>query len=379
MQNQSFDFKEICSHGPFFIKPSSIMDIKDPAVEWIDESTAVVGYLSDDPNSSNPLEDMDGNGLIYTVQNEPQDFNSALGLDQYGSPDLELVNDHPLLRRRWIIAATNSDEFQQYCHETAGHNAHFSDGYYRRRAERYWRENRDNYCYYPQSAIYDFAFSQDVLLELWSELKEAWLIGDPDSVLLDCYQHGCSVWSVTGSGNQCRWDTSSGAGVWVPDSEARLEIDRRAKVYTFGFVDYQVIEGRKVWYAQVDNLYQRANDSLSPDFNQWAEAYAWLEQQGKTLKLSDLGSKSEQQCYVRVIARRRAAAEIAQSALTVYNAWLNGDVYGTVVATISRCEYGGWHLIDSDECWGFIGNDYAAEHMLEEVNAKAGHFQHVSA
>ena len=35
------------------------MDFKDPVVKWIDENTTVVGYLSDDHNSSNPLEDMD--------------------------------------------------------------------------------------------------------------------------------------------------------------------------------------------------------------------------------------------------------------------------------------------------------------------------------
>ncbi len=65
MQNQSFDFKEICSSKPLgFIKPSSIMDFKDPVVKWIDENTTVVGYLSDDHNSSNPLEDMDGYGFI---------------------------------------------------------------------------------------------------------------------------------------------------------------------------------------------------------------------------------------------------------------------------------------------------------------------------
>ena len=74
MQNQSFDFKEICSFKPLgFIEPSCIMDFKDPFVKWLDKSTAVVGYLSDDHNSSNPLEDMDGAGTIYTARDHQQD------------------------------------------------------------------------------------------------------------------------------------------------------------------------------------------------------------------------------------------------------------------------------------------------------------------
>lgn len=360
MQNQSFDFKEICSSEPLgFIKPSSIMDFKDPVVKWIDENTTVVGYLSDDHNSSNPLEDMDGYGFIYTARDQTQEFNSVLGLDQYGSADTDLVSDHPLLRRRWVAAAIEAEEFQVYCQATAGCKE-FSDDYYRGRAQRYWRENHDKYTYYSQSAIYDFEFSGRVLRELWSELRadRDKSIGDPDSVVLDCYEHGGCSWSLAGSGNQCRWDTSSGAGVWIPDSEARLEIDRRAKVYTFGFVDFTINEvGEKIWFALIEGQYQKGLKSKSPYFKQWSEAFAWLEQQGQTLKLSALGTKSEQQRYVRVVARRRAAMELAESALTLYNAWVNGDVYGTVVATLNRCNHGSWHVVDSESCWGYYGSE----------------------
>ena len=371
MQNQSFDFKEICSFKPLgFIEPSCIMDFKDPFVKWLDKSTAVVGYLSDDHNSSNPLEDMDGAGTIYTARDHQQDVYSALGLDQYGSPNLELVNDHRLLRHKWIETAQNSGEFQTFCQETAGPNAQLGDAYYHRRAARYWRENRNN-CY-PQPSIEDFSFTEKVLLQLWFELRESRLLGDPDAVLLDCYQHGGCIWSLAGTGTQCRWDTSTGAGVWVPDSEARLEIDRRAKVYTFGSVDYRIIEGKRVWYAQVDSQYLSGSKLQSPEFNQWSDAFYWLEQQSKTLKISALGSKAEQQLYIRVVARHRAANELAQSALTLYNAWLNGDVYGTVVATLNCCDHGSWQLVDSEECWGYYGSgdSYSAlKSSFEEVLA----------
>ena len=359
MQNQSFDFKKVCSSEPLgFIKPSGIMNFKDPVVKWIDENTVVLGYLSDDHHCSNPLEDMDGWGSIYTALNQSQEFNSALAWDQYGSADTDIVSDHPLLRRRWVSAAIDSEEFQVYCQATTRCQGTLNNNYYRGRAQRYWRENHNKYSYYPQSAIYDFAFSEHVLRELWSELRRARLIGDPDSVVLDCYEHGGCCWSLAGSGNQCRWDTSSSAGVWVPDSEARLEIDQRAKVYTFGFVDFTINEvGKKIWFALIDDQYQHGVKSKSPYFKQWSEAFDWLEKQGKTLKLSALGTKSEQQRYVRVVARRRAAMELAESALTLYNAWINGDVYGTVIATLNRCDHESWHVVDSESCWGYYGSE----------------------
>jgi hypothetical protein len=49
--------------------------------------------------------------------------------------------------------------------------------------------------------------------------------------------------------------------------------------------------------------------------------------------------------------------ELAESALTLYNAWVNGDVYGTVVATLNRCNHGSWHAVDSESCWGYYGSE----------------------
>jgi len=48
---------------------------------------------------------------------------------------------------------------------------------------------------------------------------------DRDAVLLDCYEHGGQMWSVSGGGMQCRWDTARGAGVWVPDDCLRSQLD----------------------------------------------------------------------------------------------------------------------------------------------------------
>ena len=42
---------------------------------------------------------------------------------------------------------------------------------------------------------------------------------------LDCYEHGGQVWSVTGCGTQCAFDTATGAGVWVPDDGLRDDLN----------------------------------------------------------------------------------------------------------------------------------------------------------
>jgi hypothetical protein len=48
------------------------------------------------------------------------------------------------------------------------------------------------------------------------------LAGNPDAVPLSYYEHGASLWAVTGElppGAQCPWDSVALAGVWLPDTE----------------------------------------------------------------------------------------------------------------------------------------------------------------
>ena len=63
----------------------------------------------------------------------------------------------------------------------------------------------------------------DVLEKMWSE--PAYFPGDRDAQLLSCYDHGGQLWSLSGAGMQCRWDTSNKAGVWVPDEYLRKQLD----------------------------------------------------------------------------------------------------------------------------------------------------------
>lgn len=68
---------------------------------------------------------------------------------------------------------------------------------------------------------------QAVLDDMWDE--PAYWPGNPDAVFLDVYDHSGQCWSISGGGMQCRWDTSSGAGAWVPDKCLLEQIESDVK------------------------------------------------------------------------------------------------------------------------------------------------------
>jgi hypothetical protein len=62
---------------------------------------------------------------------------------------------------------------------------------------------------------------------------DARLPPDKDVIMLDLYDHSGCTWSISGTGTQCRWDTSRWEAVWVPDKcilgGSRTPCRRRAK------------------------------------------------------------------------------------------------------------------------------------------------------
>lgn len=364
---ESLPFKEVAA-------VSHAMDSDRFKVNAVHPRAVTVGWLADDLNSSNPLLDQDGHGQIHTSHRHASReshaaMQEALGLDAYWGDDLSLVEDHPQLRKRWIAEASHSSEFRTYCQETAGRNAVFSDDYYRRRAERFWQEcsKHDRY------GIDEFEFTDKAKHGLFCDLLAERSLGEPDRVLLDCYEHGMQVWSIRGSGTQCRWDTSVGSGVWVPDSVARAEIDRREKVYAFGSVTSSYEQGRKVWRAQIDpgflaDAELRAGDATDT----WYESFQWLEQAIQRHKLKLFGTKKQQAFHTKQFGRARARNELASEALELYNSWLAGNVYGIAVATFQLHELGCWEIADVETVWGYFGTDdayQALDALFEEVRA----------
>jgi len=100
-----------------------------------------------------------------------------------------------------------------------------------------------------------------VLSEMWDE--PSYFPGDRDAQLLACYEHGGQVWSLSGCGTQCRWDTSNNAGVWIPDEYLRKQLDsdeakgldrsKQARLYASQFLNtYNCIVNGDVYGCVVE-------------------------------------------------------------------------------------------------------------------------------
>ncbi len=355
--------------------PSPVMEFQDPATAIIG-SKLILGYLTFDPDCPNPLFDSDGYGSIFTSHRHSKthwEMQQALGLNSDWEPDLELLDKFPdRLRQCWIDAASQHVEFCVWADQTARSSTKLDRTYYRRRASKLWAESYSQYQEFGQTSYEDFAFTTDVMKSLWNDLRNERLIGDPDLVMLDCYQHGGDFWSISGHGRQCPWDTSKGVGVWVPYDEQREEIIRLSAVYAYGCVKHNgswtLSSGNKRYYAQLDEMF---GGGLSPQFLHWQDAFDWLAEKSVNLKLPT--AKTERLAIERK-ARLTAGAEIAQSALDIYNTWLNGGNYGVVICEFQNqgtSENPIWEFVESDEFWGYIGEDYAMAEAISSVQYSA--------
>jgi hypothetical protein len=390
--NQKVDFSTLDKS----LTPSGIMSYVTPVIEQRG-NLLVVGYLADDEDCEDPLRSCDGDGRIYNAhRNAGKDSHSAmqdaLGLDSDWAPELKTdgvwtrtadglmpaINKalgsnvsllFPLIRGMkecWDCAAGESviehaknllkkgfcegDETAWELTQTlSGRSSGISDDLVSVVAT-LWEE------------VVGSEYISDHWKQSWDDLRSEGKVGDPHAVLLDCYEHGGIMWSISGGGTQCRWDTASGGGVWVPDTSAREEILRRAQAYAYGVVSnngsWTRGSGKKRCFAVLDD----AVHTTSPDFMEWREAFDWLEAQDKVGNLPNPRRGEE-----------RAARELAGSVLETYNDWLAGACYCVVVDTFQNISAAGddaeWERIDEDSCGGYIGSDYAAEAMESEVKA----------
>lgn len=167
------------------------------------------------------------------------------------------------------------------------------------------------------------------------------------AVPLSYFEHGLCKWGVAGSMSgmpDFQWDGVGFAGVWLPDKYCIDEIKRRAPVYSFGKIVEMQLRGPSRYHASTKHK--------SQSFQHWHEAFDWLRKQTKRKTATKQGVT-------------RAAEELAANACDQYTKWCNGECYGVIVVT---CEADGT-MIDSDECWGYIGHEYAEQTMKEQMDA----------
>lgn len=362
-------------------RASCVMDFHDAAIFEVGDRI-VVGYLADDEDCENPLESCDGLGKVLSAHRHSSshsEMQEALALDSNWEPDLDLIGEHiDEFRPKWIEAAIKDAEFQSWADGKNESMAAVIDDYYRFQACSVWEHTMEGFIGGGSADIHHFDFTEGLREEFWRELRSEGRIGDQDAVVLDCYEHSGVCWSVSGEGMQCAFDTARGGGVWVPDDSAREEIDRRAGVYAFGRVEtngnWTPGSGKLRYIGVVDDTY---GGEKSEEFMHWHEAFGWLQSEVKNRALALSRDASERSAQQRR-GRERASLEIARSTLEEYNDWLNGSCYGIVAATfknIGTKDDPEWEFVDSDECWGFIGDDYAMQEAESNAKGVAEHMQ----
>ncbi|MCP4116146.1 MAG: hypothetical protein GY737_12215 [Desulfobacteraceae bacterium] len=360
------------------IQPSPIMSYKDAIVKKISDKKYLFGYLADDQDAENPLAEWDGVGRIYSSHRHSDnhgEMQEALALGSDWEPDFELTHGFPdVLKTHWVKAAAEDVSFRQWCHENGRppKDPEQLDSYYLRKARRFWAETggSDNYLY-NAADVWDFEVAMEKAEEAaYNELLEAGQIGDPDRVILDCYQHSGIAWSVSGEGMQCRFDTANGAGVWVPDDDTREEIHRRGEqVYAFGCIAEMcglIGNTRKPFQFKLDDQFGGVE---SMRFETWSEAYEAFQRHIKLHNLRLPKKKAERETLIER-GRIRARAEIARSCVELYNDYLNGNVFGVVIASFEIGGDGEPELIDDDSVWGFYGDDDAYDSLKQEIEAR---------
>lgn len=289
-------------------EPSCVMSYMEHKIEK-QGGLVAVGYLVDDHDVENPLDDCDGMGHIYSSHRhsgQHAKMQAVLGLDSDWQRDLSLrvVEREAESALMELVRTRLQVDLVAFILECANNNEMSRD----QALEYFVVDFTGQLPYHRETWLTEKVralVTWDSLLdEAWQLARLSGQVGDPYTVMLDCYEHGGQVWSVTGSGPQCHFDTARGAGVWVPDQCLRDELD---SIKEKGGLD----------------------------------------------------------------AARTKAVEFARQALESYNAWLAGDCYGVAVDVFSA-EGIRLKLIDESAVWGYVGRKWAEESLSEEVRAVLG-------
>lgn len=322
MQAGTHPLPELSARDIFQLTDDMIAEHITPVVRRHKDGGIVVAYAMYDPDCQNPLEDCDGMGRVHSAHRSAgrevhEAMQEALGLDSDWSPD-----ENAVTAGMAKLAKSNS------------------------------------------IAAADLA-KKDLKTQ-YHELRRLRLVGDMYVQTLDVYDHSGISYSISGEGMQCRWDTSRGGAVWVPDTCARDECDRRAGVYAWG----RVIKLKSQWQAVLDiGVWPHKQESLGL-FATWHEAFRALQDKVKELELT------AETLERLAIGRARATEDVARGAVDEYNAWLSGDCYGVKVVHVEpesddpHCDE--FRFIEElDACWGYVGSDYAEDTLLESIQPYA--------
>jgi hypothetical protein len=332
-------------------QPSGAMDYKEMLKEEIGDKV-VIGYLADDSDAQNPCTDQDGFGKFLSSQRhsgDHDDFREALGLNREWEPDLDGISEVDALIRYASKNQSNQD-FIDFIRESLDDE---EDGNL--------TDDDDLFKDDTMQTLYDAvvfpAWLTDAIMEertaIWQEKRDNGEIGNPLAISLDIYDHGGQSWSLSGHGMQCKWDTAKGGGLWVPDKCAEEEIRSRAENYLRADVITAKLKTKEIVTVRTLATAYTYDNVVHPTFDNISEAWAYIEA---------LDPNVYQIHRTKLQAEAVAAMEVCRGCLETWNSYLSDDVYGVVVVTYEIVD-GVAAELNSDECWGFYGSDYAYDSL----------------
>lgn len=308
----------------------------------------VVAYLSlDGTGSSNPMTEFDGQGKLYT---KPSNYGSGVITDDMGSllSALQLNGEnevHPDVRFE-INGHVDSLEGHAVTAFMAENFGHALTDEWRFETGLEVSEDEDRSIHSSdeiETAILNGEFKYDehqaLMLTLyakhWREIVGPFVV--PVSWCSNNHGPGTASASVTS------WDGDADDlpdAVWVADA---IAIDNSSSSLPLNVhVKYSYHE--KCW-----RVLHEVPGGVNTKFDDRGEAIKFA----RSLGPGDIAWQAKLYCA---------------AILEEYVNWCNGDVYGCCVETFKKIgeDDDAWESISSDECWGFIGSEYAEQALLDD-------------
>jgi hypothetical protein len=245
--------KHVLGHeeGEFELSSENVSD-GDELVE-VRGNRAWVGYLTGDDDMDFPFDDgwytIVGRGDYQHGGKDHRDderaFQEALALNREWEPDTEEYEEqayqdvimaglkklNPDGQVEWYWFDLGSGEgaaWVRYKRRGSGPDKVF--GFYTHWSSRQVTEG------YKRRDVWDYSLTfrerrmviqrpEDRMMEIWQADKDAGKIGNRYAVLLDVYDHSGVAWSIHGGGMNDPWDTSGGAGIWIPSDDCIKHIE----------------------------------------------------------------------------------------------------------------------------------------------------------
>lgn len=339
---EDFYFLEACRCEP---------DVSNRVI--VDQDYIVVGGLVRDHIPSDPFEDYEGNSGVIFAEGGRSEAEHALGRDVYDDLDLDhgyIDTRVPELVAELVRRPGYAEAFKADCRP------------FERQGDDEEKLFNALCCDMEHSSIEDWTqlsvlFEKEGItwealqIRAWQEGRRNGEIGEKYAVTL-CKRDDDSLSVIGFAGDQelGRYDA-----VWVPKDDSTLEALKAT-------IAEASLESRVKAVGEGENMsYTISLDNGTSWFGQYSNQQEAAVAQRNLLRASGKGFDLQR----RYEQENRAIEKFVVGCLYGYNCYATGDVYGVVVYAFNR--HTGEEVGDGDECWGFMGEDYAEQEMESQV------------